>query len=58
MASASGDANSDEIKVEEFEHTTNYVPPAQKSVNEILQADSQDESLKKLVNALFCGPTY
>ncbi|KAH7695582.1 rho guanine dissociation factor isoform 1 [Aphelenchoides avenae] len=55
MASSSGDTHSDEIKVEEFEHTTNYVPPAQKSVNEILEADSQDESLKKYKETLLGG---
>lgn len=34
------------IDIEEFS-TTNYAIPAQKSVQELLEADKEDESLKK-----------
>uniref|UniRef100_A0A914C4M5 Uncharacterized protein n=1 Tax=Acrobeloides nanus TaxID=290746 RepID=A0A914C4M5_9BILA len=39
--------NDDDIHVDEFEDQQNFVPPAQKSVKEILNADANDESLKK-----------
>ena len=34
------------------EDTPGYVPPAQKSVEEILKADAEDESLRKYKEAL------
>lgn len=43
--SESGDAD-DEINIDEFNQTV-YVPPAQKSVQEILEADNSDESLQR-----------
>ena len=36
------------IDIEEFS-TTNYAIPAQKSVQELLEADKEDESLKKFI---------
>lgn len=45
--------NDDDIHVDEFEDQQNFVPPAQKSVKEILNADANDESLKKLVFSSF-----
>lgn len=48
-----GDAD-EEIKIEEFCHGA-YQLPAQKSVQEILEADNQDESLQRYKNKLLSG---
>uniref|UniRef100_A0A0N4ZMC9 Rho GDP-dissociation inhibitor n=1 Tax=Parastrongyloides trichosuri TaxID=131310 RepID=A0A0N4ZMC9_PARTI len=40
-------SDADKIEAKEFELPLNYVKPAQKSLNEILTADAQDESLNK-----------
>ena len=37
---------------EEEEDNPNYVPPAQKSIDEIINADADDESLRKYKEAL------
>jgi len=35
------------IDVDDFTAETNYMVPAQKSVKELLEADTEDESLRK-----------
>lgn len=40
-----GDAD-EEINIEEFSNGA-YLPPAQKTVQQILEADNQDESLQR-----------
>ncbi|KAI1725609.1 RHO protein GDP dissociation inhibitor domain-containing protein [Ditylenchus destructor] len=42
----------DKIDIEEFPTTHAYAPPAQKSVQEILDSDTNDESLKKYKESL------
>ncbi|XP_052888595.1 rho GDP-dissociation inhibitor 1 [Anopheles moucheti] len=39
-------------EVEQEEHDTNYQPPPQKTIEEIMAADSEDESLRKYKEAL------
>ena len=43
------------IDNEDPEDTPNYKPPAEKSVNEILTLDAEDESLVKYKQALLAG---
>lgn len=40
-------SEADKIEAKEFELPQNYVKPAQKSLNEILSTDTDDESLVK-----------
>lgn len=42
----------DAVDVEGEEHDTNYQPPPQKTIEEILAADAEDESLRKYKEAL------
>ena len=45
-STATSSAGDSPIDVDEF-HTINYAIPAQKSVKELLEADKEDESLRK-----------
>uniref|UniRef100_A0A915CZE0 Rho GDP dissociation inhibitor n=1 Tax=Ditylenchus dipsaci TaxID=166011 RepID=A0A915CZE0_9BILA len=47
----------DKIEIDEFAQTTDYSTPAQKSVKEILEADNNDESLKKYKEQLLGNNT-
>lgn len=42
---------------EEDEHSVNYKPPAQKSIQEIQELDKDDESLRKYKEALLGAVT-
>lgn len=42
---------------EEDEHSVNYKPPAQKSIQEIQELDKDDESLRKYKEALLGNVT-
>ena len=42
----------DVIPDDEHDKATGYKPPAQKSVNDIIKADAEDESLRKYKEAL------
>lgn len=39
-------------EVEQEEHDSNYQPPPQKTIEEIMAADAEDESLRKYKEAL------
>lgn len=43
---------------EEDEHSVNYKPPAQKSIQEIQELDKDDESLRKYNEIIFTGETF
>uniref|UniRef100_A0A670Y7B8 Rho GDP-dissociation inhibitor 1 n=1 Tax=Pseudonaja textilis TaxID=8673 RepID=A0A670Y7B8_PSETE len=45
------------IENEEDEHSVNYKPPAQKSIQEIQELDKDDESLRKYKEALLGNVT-
>lgn len=42
----------DHVEVEGEEHDANYQPPPQKTIEEIMAADAEDESLRKYKEAL------